>query len=96
MLTDLILNSTSLNLYTTSLYFTFNANSYIFHIMQTVSTCIKAVFFFSRQTPSQLQMNLKKREAQHKSQVKKLPNRDLAAKYYGKFLDPNETFKFNL
>ncbi|KAH3888197.1 hypothetical protein DPMN_012227 [Dreissena polymorpha] len=48
--------------------------------------------------PTQLQQNLLKHEARRKKEMpqKVVQSRDMAAKFYGEHLDPNELFKFKV
>ena len=54
--------------------------------------------FFCRRIPTQLQQNLARHEARRlKEQPRKVkPDRDMASKFYGEHVDPNELFKFKM
>ena len=49
-----------------------------------------------RKVPTQLQINLQKREKRLEKLIPKPtgPKRDVSAQYFGHYLDPNEVFKF--
>ena len=51
-----------------------------------------------RKVPTQLQQNLLKHEARRNKELpqKSIQERNMASKYYGEHLDPNELFKFQV
>ena len=67
--------------------------------MLSVSLYVVAIdVFYFRRLPTQLQQNLARHEARRqKEQPRKVkPDRDMASKFYGDHVDPNEIFKFQM
>lgn len=54
--------------------------------------------YFLSKMPTQLQQNLMKHEARRRREMpqKSSQERDMASKFYGEHLDPNELFRFQI